>query len=114
MLESAESQLAGAATGADPETPDTPSPARMVAASVCMAWIAICWLTLLVLLAVFAPLLPIKDPINGYDYLHIKAGMFTPGHILGTDDSGHDVLSRSIWGARLRCSSASARSCSAR
>ena len=34
------------------------------------------------------------------DYLHPKAGVFSPGHILGSDDSGRDVLSRVIWGAR--------------
>jgi len=53
-----------------------------------------------VLLAALASVLPIKDPINGYDYLHTKAGMFTPGHLFGTDDSGNDVLSRVIWGAQ--------------
>src|SRR5262249_4349629 len=32
--------------------------------------------------------------------LHASAGFFTPGHILGSDDSGRDVLSRAIYGAR--------------
>ena len=64
-----------------------------------VAWIAIGWLAFVVALAILAPVLPIKDPTTG-DYLHSKAGFFTPGHILGTDDSGRDVLSRVIWGAR--------------
>ena len=29
-----------------------------------------------------------------------RPGIFSPGHILGSDDSGRDVLSRVIWGAR--------------
>ena len=34
---------------------------------------------------------------------------FTHGHILGTDDNGHDVLSMLVYGARLRSRSRSAR-----
>jgi peptide/nickel transport system permease protein len=65
-----------------------------------MAWLAIAWLVFIGLLAVLAPILPIKDPINGTDYANPNAGMFTAGHVLGTDASGLDVLSRVIWGAR--------------
>ncbi len=100
MLESAETQLAGAATGSLPETEVASSEKPHRKGIGIVAWIAIGWLAVLVLAAIFAPLLPIKDPINGYDYLHIKSGLFTTGHILGTDDSGNDVLSRSIWGAQ--------------
>ncbi len=65
------------------------------------AWIAIGWLVLIALLAILAPLLPLKDPLFGVDYAHTKVGPFTAGHLLGTDDSGgRDVLSRAIWGAR--------------
>lgn len=99
MLESAESKVAAVdqltAIGDDEEPLVTYHKGIGV-----MAWIAIGWLGLLVALAVLAPILPIKDPINGYDYFHIKSGLFTPGHILGTDDSGNDVLSRAIWGAQ--------------
>jgi peptide/nickel transport system permease protein len=65
-----------------------------------MAWIAIAWLTIVLLAAVLAPVLPLKDPIGGFDYEHTKAGMFSPGHIFGTDDTGNDVLSRVVWGAQ--------------
>lgn len=65
-----------------------------------MAWLAIGWLSLISALALLAPILPLRDPINGHDYLHAKAGPFTSGHLLGTDDLGLDVLSRVIWGAR--------------
>jgi peptide/nickel transport system permease protein len=63
------------------------------------AWIAIVWLCIIVLVALLAPILPLKDPLAG-DYVHPKGGLFTPGHILGTDDLGGDVLSRVIWGTR--------------
>ncbi len=64
-----------------------------------LAWIGIAWLGFIVLIAAVAPLLPLKSPTLG-DYLHPQAGMFSPGHLLGSDDSGRDVLSRVIWGAR--------------
>ncbi len=64
-----------------------------------LAWIAIGWLVLIIGLAIFAPVLPLRDPLKG-DYLHPQGGLFTPGHILGSDDSGADVLSRALWGAR--------------
>jgi len=100
VLESAETDLEkrGAEVATDPDE-EAARAGRRDGIGV-LAWIAIGWLSLLVLLAIFAPLLPIKDPINGYDYFHIKSGLFTPGHILGTDDSGNDVLSRAIWGAQ--------------
>src|SRR3954454_9993877 len=63
------------------------------------AWIAIGWLVFLGLHAILAPFVPFKDPLAG-DYLPPKAGVFTTGHLLGSDDSGRDVLSRAIYGAR--------------
>jgi peptide/nickel transport system permease protein len=65
-----------------------------------MAWLAIAWLTIVLLSAILAPVLPLKDPIGGFDYEHTKAGMFTAGHVFGTDDTGNDVLSRVVWGAQ--------------
>jgi len=64
-----------------------------------LAWIGIGWLAFVVVIAILAPVLPLKSPFVG-DYAHPKAGMFSPGHLFGTDDSGRDVLSRVIWGAR--------------
>jgi peptide/nickel transport system permease protein len=63
------------------------------------AWIAIGWLAFLALMALLAPILPLKDPL-AQDYAHTKAGAFTQGFLFGTDDLGRDVLSRAIWGAR--------------
>src|SRR5258706_7159412 len=64
-----------------------------------IAWMGIGWLAFVVVVAALAPLLPIKSPTLG-DYVHPQASMFTPGHLLGSDSSGRDVLSRVIWGAR--------------
>src|SRR6516165_8729982 len=64
-----------------------------------LAWIAIGWLTVIFLLAILVPFLGLKSPTSG-DYLHPQAPLFSPGHILGSDDSGRDVLSRVLWGAR--------------
>ena len=33
-----------------------------------MAWLAIGWLTIVLLAAILAPVLPLKDPIGGFDY----------------------------------------------
>jgi peptide/nickel transport system permease protein len=49
--------------------------------------------------AVFGPLLSPADP-NASDYDAIFVGPFGPGHPLGTDDLGRDVLSRLIVGTR--------------
>lgn len=53
-----------------------------------------------VLMALSAPYLPLADPdaVNTSDRL---AKIGTPGHILGADELGRDVLSRLFWGARI-------------
>ena len=55
---------------------------------------------LIALVSVLAPVLPLTDP-NHTDILHRLAAPLTPGHPLGTDELGRDVLSRVIWGTRL-------------
>lgn len=54
---------------------------------------------LLVLVAVFAPLLAPSDPTQ----MQLGQRMRPPGpqHIFGTDDLGRDILARVIWGARV-------------
>lgn len=54
---------------------------------------------LLLLLAVAAPLLAPYDPVAGSLQVRLL-GVGSPGHVLGTDGQGRDVLSRLIWGAR--------------
>jgi peptide/nickel transport system permease protein len=52
----------------------------------------------LVLLALLAPVLPIKDPLSLYmdNRLQPPSAEF----LLGTDQAGRDILSRIIWGSR--------------
>lgn len=61
-------------------------------------WVAAGWCALVVLAAVFAPVLPLADP-NTPDYAHIAAPPME-GHLLGTDQLGRDMLSRLVWGAQ--------------
>lgn len=55
---------------------------------------------LLLLTAIFAPVIATHDPIFDQDY---SATLQAPGsgHILGTDDLGRDTFSRLVYGARL-------------
>ena len=57
-------------------------------------------LLLIVLLAIFAPWLGLDDPSKMSVARRLKPPG-TPGHILGTDELGRDMLSRLIFGARL-------------
>lgn len=54
---------------------------------------------ILVLVAIFAPLLA-PYAVDDTDYALKRAGLFTEGHILGTDQLGRDVLSRMIFSVR--------------
>lgn len=63
------------------------------------ASIALAWLALVVLAAAFADLLPLWDPDELSDQYNAPVG--TPGHPLGTDMLGRDILSRCIFGARV-------------
>ena len=62
-------------------------------------WIAISWIGLVSIAALFAPLLPIADPneiANGAARDGILGDNF-----MGTDALGRDVFARTIWGARI-------------
>jgi peptide/nickel transport system permease protein len=61
---------------------------------------AVGYLVLLVLAALLAPWLAPHDP-STQDLSHISAAMFTPGHPLGTDGLGRDVLSRMLYASRI-------------
>ncbi len=56
-------------------------------------------LALLVSLALGAPLLPMADP-HATDLAHRMLPAGSPGHLLGTDQLGRDLLSRLLWGTR--------------
>lgn len=57
-------------------------------------------LLLVILAAVFAPMLAPYDPSIGSVLRRLRP-VGTPGHILGTDDLGRDMLTRLLYGGRL-------------
>ncbi len=68
-------------------------------------WLSGGWLTVLVLAAVFAPLIAPKDPLMQDLFLGRMPPFWMqgaePGYWLGTDSLGRDVLSRILYGTRL-------------
>ena len=68
-------------------------------------WLSAGWLVFLVLIALFAPWIAPKDPLE-QDLFAGQMPPFwvqgaVPGYYLGTDSLGRDVLSRMIYGARI-------------
>lgn len=64
-------------------------------------WISTTWISVVVLAALLAPWLPLKDP----DFNFIASGERPPyspsaRHWFGTDQDARDLFSRTIWGAR--------------
>lgn len=55
----------------------------------------------LIAIAVFAPLIAPFDPTQQKLILRLKAPGVRPDYLLGTDQLGRDVLSRSLYGLRL-------------
>jgi peptide/nickel transport system permease protein len=53
-----------------------------------------------ILLAMLAPWLPLPDP-DVVDTVNRLQPPLTPGHPLGTDEFGRDLLARLVWGARV-------------
>jgi len=64
-----------------------------------IGWFSILWLGGITLAAVLAPWLPLPDPDRSYLEI-VRIGPIQPGHPLGGDGQGRDLLSRIIWGAR--------------
>lgn len=62
-------------------------------------WCSMAWLLLLTLAAVFADLLPLYDPAD--TRAGIPLSVPTSQNWLGTDALGRDLLSRTIYGARV-------------
>jgi peptide/nickel transport system permease protein len=65
-------------------------PLALLGFAILMGWLA---------LGIFAPVLPVQDPI--FQELSSKLQGPSRAHPLGTDDLGRDMISRIIWGARI-------------
>jgi peptide/nickel transport system permease protein len=63
-------------------------------------WICVGWISLVVLLALLANLLPLPNPTFQNYAAPQNAGPGW-GHLLGTDDLNRDILSRLIYGSRV-------------
>jgi peptide/nickel transport system permease protein len=67
-------------------------------------WLSIAWLVLVVGAAILAPILPIDDPKAVTTEIARRGPLAdagsAPGHLLGGDFNGRDMLSRLIWGGR--------------
>lgn len=60
-------------------------------------------LIVVVVIAALAPVLPLADPADTSPADRLQP-IGSPGHLLGTDHLGRDLLSRLIWGARVSLS----------
>lgn len=65
-----------------------------------LALLALIVLAGVVLAAILAPYLPLADP-DTVDTVNRLRPVLSPGHPLGTDEFGRDLLSRLVWGARV-------------
>jgi peptide/nickel transport system permease protein len=59
-----------------------------------------CILALLILMAIFAPLIAMQDPYAGNVLARLKP-IGTPHHWLGTDETGRDLWARLVYGGRV-------------
>jgi peptide/nickel transport system permease protein len=96
--------LAGAAAGAPTTVPEPIELASGVEVSGTrklgvLGTLSAAWLTIIGLAALLAPLLPLDDPDESFLEI-VRQGPIQPGHVLGGDGNGRDLLSRVIYGAR--------------
>ena len=75
------------------ERPETKTPLGW------LFWFCVGWLSLNVLAAIFANVLPLIDPLY-QNYNVVNAGP-SLHHLLGTDDLGRDIFSRIVFGSRV-------------
>lgn len=65
-----------------------------------LAALGLVMLLAVLLLVIAAPLLPLQDP-DATNLLQRLLPPLSPGHLLGTDPLGRDLLARLIWGTRV-------------
>lgn len=65
-----------------------------------VAAVAFAVLLVIVVAGLLAPWLGLPDPVRGSLVDRLKPPL-TPGHPLGTDEFGRDILSRIVWGTRV-------------
>lgn len=63
------------------------------------SWVGLILLAIMILVALFAPLLAPYDPVEQHILHRLQPSSAT--YWLGTDSYGRDILSRIIWGARI-------------
>jgi len=63
-------------------------------------WLAIGWLSLMMFFAIFGWVLPFKSWNFVYED-DLEVGLFSNGHILGTDSNGYDLLASIVAGTRM-------------
>jgi peptide/nickel transport system permease protein len=61
--------------------------------------VSVVWLCLMAFFAIFGKLLPLPDPLFS-DFEGLGVGLFSPGHILGADTNGYDLLANVVIGAQ--------------
>ncbi len=64
-----------------------------------VAMIALAFIVIVIVMAVFAPIVATHHPVDDEDFLNRFAGP-SSDHLLGTDDLGRDTFSRLVYGAR--------------
>ncbi len=62
--------------------------------------VMVVYLIVIIVMMAFAPVLAPYDPIAQNVALRLQP-MFSPGHLLGTDELGRDILSRIMFGAQV-------------
>ena len=66
-------------------------------------WLAIGWLSLMMFFAIFGWALPFKSWNFVYED-DLEVGLFSNGHILGTDSNGYDLFASIVAGTRMSIS----------
>jgi peptide/nickel transport system permease protein len=64
------------------------------------AWLAFAWLGLVLIAMLFAPVLPLSDPLENFTEIRNVGPGQLVDHPLGGDASGRDMLARTVYGAR--------------